>query len=135
MLADDDVDDRELFTEAMTEINASIKVRAVEDGERLMNELIQMAELPDLIFLDLNMPKKNGKECLSEIQLHKELKKIPVIIYSTSISDKDINALLNKGAHCLIRKPDSYDTLKDIFKKVITNDFSSERNEEFLFNL
>jgi CheY-like chemotaxis protein len=137
MLADDDEDDREFFSRAVAEVDASVAVTIVEDGEELMQELRWKRPVPDLIFLDMNMPRKNGKECLSEIGLDEGLRKIPVIIYSTSISALESNAPWSKGASCFVRKPDSYNILKEIVREILRIDFRQPGPEgkKMAFNL
>lgn len=118
ILADDDEDDRIFFKEAMSETVSTATVNTANDGIELMNML--SSKLPDAIFLDLNMPFKNGQECLSEIKANKRYKNIPVVIYSTSSNVDQINSTFKAGANLYISKPDSYLKLKIILKKVFT---------------
>lgn len=118
ILADDDEDDQIFFKEAMSETVSSVTVNTASDGMELMSMLSDT--LPDAIFLDLNMPFKNGQECLSEIKTHKHYKNIPVVIYSTSSNIDQINSTFKAGANLYIPKPDSYLKLKIILKKVFT---------------
>ncbi len=118
ILADDDEDDRIFFKEAMSETVSTATVNTANDGIELMNML--SGKLPDAIFLDLNMPLKNGQECLSEIKANKRYKNIPVVIYSTSSNVDQINSTFKAGANLYISKPDSYLKLKIILKKVFT---------------
>lgn len=117
LLADDDRDDKDLFIEAVAEVNKQIKVATVEDGVELMNTLINSTQLPDIIFLDLNMPNKNGEQCLKEIRMNELLKNIPVIIYSTSSSAADIETTYKNGATLYIKKPSTYNDLKKVTKR------------------
>ena len=120
LLADDDDDDRLFFKEAIEEVTAKTVVTTVKDGVELMNVLAQLdVHLPNLVFLDLNMPRKNGMECLTEIRRNNKLKNLTVAIYSTSAFDKDIEETFNRGANMYIRKPNDFDTLKNILAKVI----------------
>lgn len=129
LLADDDKDDQDLFRDAIAEINPAIQIEVVDDGLELMQKLRSgESRLPDVIFLDLNMPCKNGKECLSEIRSEQELQKIPVIIFSTSQSSKDIHETQSKGADLYMRKPNSFSALVQMVKKVIALDFEKYRN-------
>ena len=123
-LADDDADDRAMFEEVVTEIDSSIQLTCAEDGMMLLQLLnSKTIPLPHLIFLDLNMPNKNGKECLDEIRRSERLKDIPIIIYSTSSSPKDINDTFEKGANLYVRKPSSFKELRSITKDVLALDW------------
>src|SRR6186997_3602273 len=89
LLADDDIDDCTFFEDALEDLSISATLLTVNDVVQLMNFLSANSNnLPDVLFLDLNMPRKSGFECLSEIKLIDELKHLPVIIFSTSL---DIN--------------------------------------------
>ena len=93
----------------------------VSDGIQLMEYLHQPGNmLPDLVFLDLNMPLKSGMKCLEEIRSDKRLKDLIVAIYSTSASDEDIEETFVKGANIYIKKPDNFTKLKKIIAEVIT---------------
>ena len=117
MLADDDSDDRDLFTEAVNEHVADVD--SVWNGVQLMKVLHQKEELPDLIFLDLNMPEKGGKECLSEIRRDEKLRNLPVLIYSTSSSKRDIDETYELGANRYVTKPISYSHLKKTVRELL----------------
>ncbi|MEP7236786.1 MAG: response regulator [Ferruginibacter sp.] len=112
LLADDDTDDCLFFKDAVTVFIPPANFTAVHDGEQLMQLLCnETCRLPDLIFLDLNMPRKNGFACLAEIKLHTKLKTIPVVIFSTSGEYDEINAVFKSGANVYIRKPRSFEQL------------------------
>ena len=120
LLADDDDDDRLFFKEAFEEIKIKTHVRFVNDGVELMNHLNQNGnQLPHILFLDLNMPRKSGIECLLEIKRMNQLQNIAIAIYSTSSSDLDIEETFVKGANVYIKKPSDFATLKRILEKVI----------------
>jgi CheY-like chemotaxis protein len=120
-LAEDDQEDRELFKEAMKEIPNEIKLSTAKDGIELLGMLDRARNnLPDLIFLDLNMPKKDGHQCLVEIKSDSLLQQIPVIIYSTSARPEQINSTYKEGANLYIAKPDSYNKLKSIIENVVS---------------
>ena len=125
LLAEDDPDDRDLFLEAIGLIDPTIEVATVENGERLMDYLKQSVQIPDCIFLDLNMPKKNGAECLKEIRENEVTQKIPVIIYTTSLSLKDIDETFRRGASCFIRKPASFKELMQLLERYLTSSFKN----------
>jgi CheY-like chemotaxis protein len=119
VLADDDIDDCNFFKKALEELKLSTDLTIVHDGEQLMDYLAINSEfLPDVIFLDLNMPRKNGFECLIEIKASEHLKHIFVVIFSTTYPgnkhyEQDlINTLLNIGALYYIIKPDNFQKLK-----------------------
>jgi CheY-like chemotaxis protein len=138
VLADDDSDDRELFVEAISEIDAAATVLTVEDGDKLMTALKGLSNPPDIIFLDVNMPRKSGKECIADIKRDKRLTDVPIVIYSTTLNKKDIDDAWTNGALCFMRKPDSYSKLKSILREIVTTDFQRaerERTEKILYNL
>lgn len=118
MLAEDDPDDRTLFVEVMQEIVPDVTVSVSQNGQDLMDQLASSAELPDVIFLDLNMPLKNGFQCLEEIRSSERLKAIPVIICSTSSSPEHITDTFIKGANFYFSKPSSFKDFKNIIRQV-----------------
>ena len=121
LLADDDEDDRMFFKEAFDEIKINTKVSLVNDGVELMNYLSEDGNpLPHILFLDLNMPRKTGIDCLLEIKRLAHLKDIAIAIYSTSASDLDIEETFVQGANVYIKKPSDFNTLKKILEQVIT---------------
>lgn len=114
LLADDDLDDCNFFKQALQELSISSQLKTVNDGEQLMNYLSDAEHLPHVIFLDINMPRKNGIECLAEIKQNSKLKDIPVIMFSTSNSWETIDMLFKSGAHVYIRKPSDFAQLKQV---------------------
>ena len=119
ILAEDDKDDQELFVEALNATKVPSEVVTVENGEELVNTLKDGSEpKPDLVFIDINMPIKGGKEALSEIKSDQELKDIPAVMLSTSNHPKDIEETFNKGANLYIQKPSSFIGFILILKKV-----------------
>jgi CheY-like chemotaxis protein len=121
LLADDDEDDRLFFKDAFKAVKVKTAVSMVNDGIELMDYLLQEVEdLPHLLFLDLNMPRKSGMECLDEIRRDERLKDIAVAIYSTSASEKDIEETFVRGANVYIKKPNDFSKLKKILSEVIT---------------
>jgi len=120
MLADDDEDDRLFFKEAFEEVKIKYDITTFNDGEQLMQYLNQDENpLPDIIFLDLNMPRKSGMECLKEIRQNDRLKKISVAIYSTSSSEQDIEDTFVAGANVYIKKPNDFNMLKKVLSDVV----------------
>ncbi len=120
LLADDDTDDCIFFKEAVEELQLPTKLSSLHDGEQLMQHLNnETNKLPDVLFLDLNMPRKNGFECLSEIKLDQRLKQVPVIIFSTSFEQEVVNLLYKNGAEYFIRKPSEFSQFKKIIHQTI----------------
>lgn len=137
LLADDDLDDCFFFEEALEEFPLSIRLSIVQNGEKLMQQLHNKSEkLPDLLFLDLNMPLKNGFECLGEIKQNDKLKHLPVIIISTSFVNDVVNLLYKKGAQFYIRKPAEFSQLKQaihqVISKTVKQTISQPTKEEFV---
>jgi len=121
LLADDDIDDCLFFKEALEELSLSTQLTSVHDGEQLMKLLTnETHKLPHVLFLDLNMPRKNGFECLSEIKLNKKLQQLPVIIFSTSFEQEVGNLLYENGAQYFIRKPSEFSQFKKIIKQTLS---------------
>lgn len=120
VLAEDDPEDVLIFSELMTEINADIELTIVENGLRLMNLLEATEVLPDLIFIDINMPLKNGLQCLKEIKSAASWKDIRTIILSTSSHPEQIEESYRNGAALYIKKPNSYTEFKIVLEKCVT---------------
>lgn len=121
LLADDDQDDCLFFKEALAELPVASTLTTVNDGAELMRLLTAMVPgLPDILFLDLNMPRKTGMECLAEIKMDKKLKDLFVVIFSTSYNQDTVDSLYKKGAHYYIRKPGTFDQLKAVIDKALT---------------
>ena len=120
LLADDDEADRLLFIEAFSELNIKTVVATVNNGFQLMQWLNEKnIILPHLLFLDLNMSRKSGIECLKEIRNNEKLKDILIAIYSTSNSKKDIEETFRNGANIFIHKPANFNILKQSLQKTI----------------
>ncbi|MEP7263123.1 MAG: response regulator [Bacteroidota bacterium] len=123
LLADDDEDDRSIFTEILFKINKLINVETVEDGAQLLEKLSQLIIFPDLLFLDLNMPCLTGHECLTDIRKQKTLDQLPVIIFSTSGRTEDINSTYSKGANLYLKKPNAFHRMEILLRKVLALDW------------
>jgi CheY-like chemotaxis protein len=119
LLVDDDEDDRDFFREALHEINPSVTCLTVGDGEHALEFLAGCDQLPDLIFMDLNMPKMDGKQCLKELKNNSRFEAIPVIIYSTSHIDEDIAEVMALGAADYIQKPSYYHEILTVVSEVL----------------
>lgn len=128
LLADDDNDDCLFFKNAIAQLPIATDLNAVHDGEQLIRHLVQNPErMPDVIFLDLSMPRKTGFECLTEIKQNPHWKNIPVFVFSTSFT-KDLNYERNLigtlsmiGAEEYIRKPGDFEQLKQVIHKALLN--------------
>lgn len=112
MIVDDDEDDREIFCEAVTEIDDKITCVDADNGENALQYLRdEKNAIPDFIFLDLNMPRLNGKECLVQIKKLSHLSKIPVVIYSTSNHPSDKKQTMELGADGFVHKHTEFNML------------------------
>lgn len=133
-LADDDDDDRTMFVEALLEIDNTVMLRQAGDGQQLMDILnTQPNPLPEVVFLDINMPKLDGFECLEEIKKDKNLKKLSIIMLSTCSDPASINKAFNLGATFYIVKPNTFDGLKSLIKNVLQKDWITleQNNKKF----
>lgn len=138
LLADDDKDDRYFFEKALKELSIPTKLKTVNDGEQLMDYLMANTDdLPDVLFLDNNMPRKNGSECLLEIKRDEKLKQIPVILCSTSLGDDFANELYQNGAHYYLHKCDFSDLIKCIREILVLlqKDPRQPARDKFMFSL
>jgi CheY-like chemotaxis protein len=126
LMADDDADDRLLANDALLDCAFEGQVKFVEDGEELVDYLRQLGKFsalessprPGLILLDLNMPRKNGREVLREIKADPNLRQIPVVVFTTSKSDTDVAAVYELGANSFVVKPTGYDDLVGIMRSL-----------------
>jgi len=124
LMADDDADDRLLAKDALAECRIPGELQFVENGEELLDYLLRRGSYaqppslprPGLILLDLNMPKKDGREALREIKAHPDLRKIPVVVLTTSKVDTDISEIYDLGANSFISKPVTFDALVNVMK-------------------
>ena len=122
-LVDDDLDDHEIFQIALENLDVNIELRTAFDGRDALDRLEKdVLFLPDYIFLDLNMPRLNGLQCLHELKKTERLKNIPVIIYTTSSEERHKSQSIDLGAQEFITKPANVDELSQklsyIFKTV-----------------
>jgi CheY-like chemotaxis protein len=138
LLADDDDDDCIFFREALDELLLPVALATVNDGVALMNFLSKdkSSNLPDLIFLDLNMPRKSGIECLTEIKNSNELRNLPIIIFSTSFNAEIIDLVYEKGATHYIQKPAEFSKLKRVIENALAtttkNNFKQPVRKNFV---
>ena len=118
ILAEDDIDDRLLFEEAIDELPVTVKLVTFNNGDELMEWLNKkLTKLPDALFLDLNMPRKNGFAALGEIKRNTDLQDLPVIIFSTATNREMIKQVFKDAAHYYIRKPANFWELKKLIYK------------------
>ena len=140
ILADDDEDDRMLFHEALDELAIKANLLLFKHGQELLNHLFEpQVELPNVIFLDLNMPIKDGMQCLREIRNNPKLKNVYIAIYSTSSSDSDIKNTFLNGASIYINKPNCFNKLKETIEKVLNLNWQKHTShlnrDTFLFRM
>ncbi len=121
LLADDDLGDCMLFKDALEELPIAARLSIVHNGEQVVEELNRKGmKLPDVLFLDLNMPRKNGFAALGEIKRHPEFQKLPVIIISTSSELDTIKKVFRDAAHYYISKPVDFSQLKRVIYEALT---------------
>lgn len=138
LLADDDVDDCNFFKKALKEISISSKLTIVNDGENLIKYLNENSQdLPHVLFLDINMPRKNALECLDEIRKNNMIKDLPVVMFSTNNVWDTINMLFKSGAHVYIHKPSDFGQLKQVIYHAIplaTHNIFSNNPLKYILN-
>jgi len=139
LLADDNKDDQFFFAKALKAVPVKTQLNTVDDGEKLMDYLGKhLQNLPDALFLDLNMPSKNGAECLEEIKTNKQIKDFPVIIYSTSLNESIADILYEKGAHYFMEKCEIDQLtiqLKHILTLIAGKDLKRPSRDQFILKL
>jgi CheY-like chemotaxis protein len=118
ILAEDDIDDQNIFQIALQEINASVQTQFVSNGRDLIKLLDQTK--PDLLFLDLEMPYKNGLECLLEIKSDPALENIPVVVFSSTTKPSNIQTAYEMGAHLFFIKPPVYSDYLSSIKAIFS---------------
>jgi CheY-like chemotaxis protein len=123
LLAEDDEDDVHLFKTVLAELNQDILVTVAADGNLLMAFLKQATTLPEMIFLDLNMPFKNGFECLREIRGNEKWNSIKIFVLSTSSQPQHIEDAYKGGADLYLSKPTSYTQFKNMVEKCLVNNW------------
>lgn len=139
-LTDDDIDDCSMFSDALDEVNTGAKLTIANNGFKLMETLEKtFPSSPEMIFLDLNMPLKNGFECLQEIRQSSKHHDIPIIIYSTTSNNDIVEQTYLHGATYYVCKPTSYSALKKIILYVLSLDLRQLRKqpdrENFIINV
>ena len=135
---DNDEDDRWLFQEAINELEIECTLKLFESAPEIMTYLNRTKVKPDFIFLDINMPYKNGVECLKEIKSNKEYNDIIIIIYASHNNEEHIDSTFNFGANLFIKKPSSFKDIKEILRRVLVLDWSNHNSnltkKNFIYN-
>jgi CheY-like chemotaxis protein len=126
LIIDDDIEDQEIFMEALKEVDDTVLCYAAISGEDAFRQLeTNVVMLPDLIFLDLNMPKLNGKQVLKELKKSRSLAQIPIIMYSTSFAPRDIEEVKQGGAVHYLIKPSKFDDLCFALRQVLSTNWET----------
>jgi two-component system, chemotaxis family, response regulator Rcp1 len=123
LLVEDDPDDVLLTSEVLRETRMPSDLHVVMDGEEAMDFLhrkgrFEAAVVPDLVLLDLNLPKKDGRQVLAEIKADPGLRRIPVIVLTTSAADQDVAQAYDRHANAYVRKPVGYTALLDVVRSI-----------------
>ena len=122
LLVDDDMDDTFVFGEVLKEVDPAIGFKTAGNGQEALEKLLaDETPLPDVIFMDLNMPRMDGKQCLMELKNNERLRHIPVMMYTTSSRSADIEESMQLGAICFITKPADFKELKNILSIIADN--------------
>lgn len=126
-LADDDPDDQYLFADALKQIDNAITLQIAKNGKEAISQLKKQEKLPDIIFLDLNMPLMNGFECLSKMKNDNRLAELPVVIFTTSRNPEDARATHQLGANVFLTKPSDFSELRNKLQRILHLDFSMNK--------
>ena len=123
LLVEDNPVDVQILKHALSSSDVPHDVDVADDGETALNLLIEKAELeqkslPQLVILDLNLPKKSGLEVLREIKTHRQLRRIPVVVMSSSRSERDVNSAYDNGANLYVRKPNDLDSVEQLARAI-----------------
>jgi CheY-like chemotaxis protein len=133
VLADDDSDDQDMFGEVLRELYPSLKVNMVNDGDQLLHLLGYY--LPDLVFLDLDMPCKNGLQCLQAIRSNPITAHLPVVVYSSTTRPSNIETAYEMGSHLFFIKPNSYSELKAKLQRLLVHDWTQPQKVKEQYGL
>jgi len=121
MLADDDSDDTEMFFEAVEIAAPEVTCYSAVNGSALLKKIDALDKLPEIIFLDMNMPIMNGRQCLEVLKADTRYQKIPVVMISTSSHKGDVDTCLKAGALCYLVKPSDFTILIKLVKEILKN--------------
>lgn len=124
---DDDVDDQDLFRDALAEVDDSLVLTTASDGDILLSLLNTPPPHPRLIFLDLNMPRMNGYQVLKELRSSDSLRNYPVVVFSTSADEATIATTRELGADRFVTKPRTYEGIKKVLYACISTDWTANR--------
>jgi CheY-like chemotaxis protein len=120
LLIDDDSDDRALFREALEEVSPETICVTEGDSKKALTDLFNPSiQLPNVVFVDINMPRVSGWDCLNEIKANDKTKAIPIVMYSTSSHERDVYKASTLGAACLLTKPEDFCQLKKTLTDVV----------------
>jgi CheY-like chemotaxis protein len=137
ILADDDADDRYFFREALAAFDPEARLIECEDGDQLMRilESIDSPPPPHIIFLDINMPRMNGMDCLREIRMNKNFAETPVVMVTTSAASRDVDDCFSNGANMYVQKAyslkEGIDSLKRIFQCYYDQSLHNKAKDSF----
>ena len=133
---DDDTDDQEVFKEIVAELDEEVYIFTQNNGDELMRLLENPPPDPRIIFLDLNMPVKNGYEVLKDIRQFEKVSTLPVIIFSTSNDEEAIGLTRRLGANMYITKPESYDSMRNLLRHILQIDWSTHKvtDADYVYN-
>ena len=138
LYAEDDSDDADLFRKALNEIEVSTELTRVKDGEELM-ELMKHTLAHDILFLDINIPLKNGYQCVTEIRADERFKYLPIIIFTTTTAQGIVKWLFDLEADLLIKKPNDFQLWKRSIEKALSIDYKVHRTnlsvDNFVLNV
>ena len=123
VLAEDDIDDQNIFQIALQEVDPAIQLEFASNGNQLLEKL--RLNKPDLVFLDLDMPYKNGLECLLEIRNDDELEHLPVIVFSSTTKQSNIQTAYEMGAHLFFIKPPVYTDYLSSIRAILNLNWTS----------
>jgi CheY-like chemotaxis protein len=124
VIADDDADDCLLFQDVLEDLNIKTDLVIIANGRQLLDYLFEKEDMPELIFLDMNMPLIDGMEALIEIRKCARLQNVPIVIFSTSSHNQIVIDVYKAGANLFIRKPDSFEKMRKILNDVFSQDLT-----------
>ena len=117
LIAEDDSDDIDFFKEAVRDNCPAVEITVAEDGKKLLS-VLDSIDTPDVIVLDLNMPYVNGKDCIIAIRRNEKFKEVPIVVYSTSSNQYEIEYCLTNGANHYVVKPGTYSAISQLVHKL-----------------